>query len=243
LKLLVIGAKSDIAIATARVFAQNGYDLILAGRNISELILDANDIKIRYSINIELVEFDIEQFETHENFVKNINVNIIDGVLISVGYMQEQKVCEKNFNETLRTINVNFTGVVSILNIIANIFENRKSGFIIAISSVAGDRGRKTNYIYGSSKAGLSAYLSGLRGRLFSSQVQVLTVKPGFVNTRMTEKLKLPEKLTAEPEDIADAIFKAYKNRNNILYYLQIWKYIMLIIKHIPEFIFKRLSI
>ena len=157
--------------------------------------------------------------------------------------MADQKECETNWQKSFNTMNVNYIGAVSILNIIANDYEQNKDGFIVGISSVAGDRGRKTNYIYGSSKAAFSAYLGGLRNRLDSSGVSVLTVKPGFVATKMTQDLDLPEKLTAQPNDVAEDIFNAQQKKRNILYTKAIWQLIMLIIKHIPEFIFKRLSI
>jgi short-subunit dehydrogenase len=164
-------------------------------------------------------------------------------VIVAAGYMAEQKICENDWSETLNTINVNFTGAVSILNIVANDMEKNKNGFIVGISSVAGDRGRKANYIYGSSKAAFSAYLSGLRNRLFESKVQVLTVKPGFVATKMTAGLDLPEKLTANPEDVANDIYTAQQKSKDVLYTKGIWRLVMLIIKHIPEFIFKRMSL
>jgi len=121
--------------------------------------------------------------------------------------------------------------------------ESKRNGFIVGVSSVAGERGRKANYIYGSAKAGFSTYLSGLRNRLYESGVEVLTVKPGFVATKMTQDLDLPEKLTAEASEVAEDIFNAQQKGKNILYTKWIWKYIMLIIKHIPEFMFKKMSI
>jgi len=124
-----------------------------------------------------------------------------------------------------------------------NDFEKRKSGFIIGISSVAGDRGRKSNYIYGSAKAALTAYLSGLRNRLYVANVHVLTVKPGFVATKMTEGMDLPEKLTAQPEAVAEDIYRAQQKNKNVLYTKWIWRWVMLIIKVIPEWKFKRMSI
>jgi short-subunit dehydrogenase len=157
--------------------------------------------------------------------------------------MAEQKIAQNEWNQTLQTINVNYTGALSILNIVANDFEKERRGFIVGVSSVAGDRGRKANYTYGSAKAGFSAYLSGLRNRLYESGVQVLTVKPGFVNTKMTENLDLPQKLTAEPSDVAEDIYSAQQKGRNTLYTKPIWFFIMLIIKHIPEFIFKKMSI
>ena len=241
MRVLVIGAKSDIAKAVAREFAKNGQELILAGRKIDELDDFKKDLNIRYSVNVALKEFDITQFDTHQEFIDSVGDFSV--VVVAVGVMHNQKVCEKDFKKSLDTINVNFTGIVSILNIIANIFEAKKSGTIIAISSVAGDRGRKANYIYGASKAGLSTYLSGLRNRLFNSNVRVITVKPGFVYTKMTKHLKLPSKLTATPEVVAKDTFNAFLTKKDVIYTKKIWWTIMCIIKHIPEKIFKRMSI
>lgn len=240
--VLIIGAKSDIAKEVAREYAKNGYDLYLAARDTSSLEELATDIKVRSSVNIELKEFDITKFETHKEFYENLGEKPL-GVVLVAGYMNEQKVCEENWDETFNTINVNYTGAVSILNIVASDFEKERRGFIVGVSSVAGDRGRKANYIYGSSKAAFTAYLGGLRNRLFESGVNVLTVKPGFVNTKMTEDLDLPEKLTAQPQDVASDIFKAQQKGKDIIYTKSIWRLVMLIIKHIPEFMFKKMSI
>jgi len=240
--VLIVGAKSDIAKAVAREYAKNGYDLILAGRNIEELSGLAQDIAIRSDRKVSLKELDIVDFASHQAFYDTLEPKPL-GVIVCVGYMVDEKEAENNLTATLNTLHVNFTGCVSLLNVVANDFEKQKSGFIVGISSVAGDRGRKANYIYGSAKAGFSAYLSGLRNRLHVSGVQVLTVKPGFVNTKMTEGLDLPEKLTAQPEDVAKDIFTAQQKRKDVLYTKGIWKLIMLIIKHIPEFMFKKMSI
>ncbi len=240
--VLIIGAKSDIAKEVARVYAKNGYDLYLAARDASSLEELATDIKVRTDVKVELCEFDITKYETHKEFYESLAEKPL-GVVVVSGYMNEQKTCQEDWNESLNTINVNYTGAVSILNIIANDFEKDRRGFIIGVSSVAGDRGRKANYIYGSAKAAFSTYLSGLRNRLHESGVSVLTVKPGFVNTKMTQDLDLPEKLTAQPEDVANDIFNAQQKGRNILYTKSIWQLVMLIIKHIPEFMFKKMSI
>ena len=240
--VLIIGAKSDIAKEVAREYAKNGYDLYLAGRNIDEMKDFENDIKIRSKADVKLKEFDITDFESHEQFYNSLEPKPL-GVIVVAGYMAEQKTCENDWSKTLNTINVNFTGAVSILNIISNDMEQNKNGFIVGVSSVAGDRGRKANYIYGSAKAGFSAYLSGLRNRLYESGVKVLTVKPGFVNTKMTAKLDLPTKLTAQPEDVAKDIFTAQQKGKDILYTKPIWRVIMMIIKIIPEWKFKGMSI
>lgn len=240
--VLIIGAKSDIAKAVAREYAKNGYDLYLAARNVSELEGFKKDIEIRSNRRVELKEFDMVAFDSHQAFYDALEPKPI-GVIVAAGYMVDQKVAENSLADSLNTLHVNFTGCVSLLNVIANDFEKQKSGFIVGISSVAGDRGRKANYIYGSAKAGFSTYLSGLRNRLHVSGVQVLTVKPGFVNTKMTEGLDLPAKLTAEPEDVAHDIFNAQQKGKEVLYTKCIWKLIMLVIKHIPEFMFKKMSI
>jgi len=240
--VLIIGAKSDIAKEVARVYAKNGYNLYLAARNNEELKELKEDIEVRSGVEVKLKEFDITAYETHEGFYASLEERPL-GVIVVSGYMAEQKAAQNDWSKTLETINVNYTGAVSILNIVANDLEKERRGFIVGVSSVAGDRGRKANYIYGSAKAAFSAYLGGLRNRLFESGVQVLTVKPGFVATKMTENLDLSENLTAQPRDVAEDIFNAQQRGRNVLYTKTIWFFIMLIIKHIPEFIFKKMSI
>ena len=240
--LLIVGATSDIAKAVAREYAKHGYDLYLTARKPEELEALAQDIRIRSGCRVESMKLDILDFDSHRSFYESLNEKPM-GVISAVGYLGEQKKAENDFNEAKRIIDTNYTGVVSLFDIIANDFEKRKSGFIIAISSVAGDRGRKSNYLYGSAKAALSAYLSGLRNRLYDSQVQVLTVKPGFVATKMTEGMDLPQKLTAQPEEVARDIYEAQQKGKDVLYTKWIWKYIMLIIKLIPEWKFKGMSI
>ena len=137
---------------------------------------------------------------------------------------------------------INFSCVVSILDIIANDFEDRKDGIIVAISSTAGDRGRASRYHYCSAKAALNTYLSGLRNRLFTSNVRVITIKPGYCNTKMTDGMKLPSFLTSEPEDVSRSIFNAINSGKDISYVYKIWKWIMLIIKIIPEIIFQKIK-
>jgi len=159
------------------------------------------------------------------------------------GYLGEQAVAQSDFSEAQKIIDTNYTGAVSILNIVADDFEQRKSGAIIGISSVAGDRGRQSNYIYGSAKAALTAYLSGLRNRLAKSKLQVMTVKPGFVRTKMTANLPLPGPVTAKPHQVANDVFKAYRKQNDVIYTLWMWRYLMLVVRHIPEAIFKRMSL
>ena len=240
--VLIVGAKSDIAKELAKEYARNGYNLYLAARRSESLSDLSSDIRIRYGVDVQLKELDITDFQSHVGFYESLNPKPL-GVIVVSGYMADQKECEKDWAKTLNTINVNYTGPVSLLNIVANDMEQNKNGFIVGISSVAGDRGRKANYIYGSSKAAFSAYLSGLRNRLYDSNVQVLTVKPGFVNTKMTQGLNLPKRLTAEPRDVAVDIFKAQQNKKDVLYTKARWRLIMFIIKNIPEFMFKKLNV
>ena len=240
--ILIIGAKSDIAKATAKEYAKHGYDLYLAARNASELEAFANNINVQFERDVKCVELDILDYASHEAFYEDLEEKPL-GVISVVGYLGDQLKAQGDFSEAQKILDTNYTGVMSLLNIIANNFEKRKNGFIIGISSVAGDRGRKFNYIYGSSKAALTAYLSGLRNRLYDASVHVLTVKPGFVATKMTEGMDLPEKLTAQPEEVARNIYKAQQKGKNILYTKWMWRWIMLIIKYIPEFMFKKMSI
>jgi hypothetical protein len=240
--VLIVGAKSDIAKATAREFAKQGYDLYLAARNSNELEAFANDITVRTQRTVKTVELNILDYQSHQLFYDQLPEKPL-GVITAVGYLGNQKKAQSDFNEAKRIIDSNYTGVVSLLNIIAHDFKQRQSGFIVSISSVAGDRGRKSNYIYGSAKAALTVYLSGLRNRLYDAHVQVLTVKPGFVATKMTEGMDLPEKLTAQPDTVAKNIYNAQQKGKNVIYTKWIWRYIMLIIKMIPEWKFKRMSI
>lgn len=240
--VLIVGAKSDIAKEVARVYAKNGYDLYLASRHSDSLSDLAKDIQLRSSVKVQTKELDMVDFDSHEEFYNSLEPKPL-GVIVVSGYMTDQKKCENDFAKTLNTINVNYTGAVSLLNIVANDMEKNKNGFMVGISSVAGDRGRKANYIYGSSKAAFSAYLAGLRNRLFQSGVKVLTVKPGFVATKMTQNLDLPEKLTAQPEEVANDIYNAQQKGKDILYTKYIWRWVMMIIKNIPEVVFKRMSL
>lgn len=240
--ILIIGAKSDIAKALAHEYAKHGYDLYLAARDSAALATDRIDIDIRHKVGVETFELDITAYDSHLSFYESLSPKPA-GVISVVGYLGDQKSAETDFHEAEKIIATNFTGCVSLLNIVASDMERRGEGFIIGISSVAGDRGRKSNYVYGSAKAAFSEYLSGLRNRLANSGVHVLTVKPGFVNTKMTHDLDLPKKLTAEPKEVAADIYKAQQKKRNILYTKWFWRLIMLIIRHIPEPIFKKMNL
>jgi short-subunit dehydrogenase len=237
-----LGATSDVAVACAHEFATKGYNLYLAGRDIDTLNVMANDAAIRHRIEAKALKFDALQSETHQSFYESLNPKP-DVTVCVFGFMGDQQRSEQDWTACDKVIHSNYTGAVSILNAVANHYEANRKGVIVGVSSVAGERGRQSNYIYGSAKAGFTAYLSGLRNRLSKSDVHVVTVKPGFINTRMTEGLKLPKPLTAEPEHLGKAIFKAVKKRKNVIYVLPVWRLIMLIIRNIPEGIFKKLKL
>jgi len=240
--VLIIGAKSDIAKAIAMKYAEKGYNLYLAARQSGELEAFAKNINIRTEQSVQCCEFDALDYGSHEAFYHNLPEKPL-GVISAIGYLGKQQEAENDLSEVSKIINTNFTGIVSILNIVATDFAERKHGFIVGISSVAGDRGRKSNYFYGSAKAALSSYLSGLRNRLYDVNVDVLTVKPGFVATKMTEGMDLPEKLTATPFEVAEDIYQAQQKQKSILYTKGIWRWIMLVIRNIPEWKFKSMSL
>jgi len=237
--LLVLGARSDIGQAVAQEFARNGFDIILAARNVGNLSPVKSDLEIRFSIKTYLAEFDAENFDSHGEFYNSLPVKP-DVVLCVFGYLGGQKAAETDWNEAAKIVNVNYVGAVSILNLAANDFASRNQGTIIGISSVAGERGRQSNYIYGSAKGGFSIFLDGMRHRFANSDVNVITVKPGFVDTKMTAGMDLPKLLTAQPSGLAKAIFKAYKKGKGTIYFVRFWRPFMFIIRSIPEFIFKK---
>ncbi|MGN6402658.1 MAG: SDR family oxidoreductase [Flavisolibacter sp.] len=237
--VLILGATSDIGFAIAKKFASEKYDVQLAARNPGQLKPFQSDIEIRYGVRCSVHAFDAMDFNTHADFYNSLSPKPDVSVYV-IGYMNDNEKAVADWNETTKTIHTNFTGAVSILNIVAADYATRKSGTIVGISSVAGNRGRQSNYIYGSAKAAFTAYLSGLRNKLFHSHVHVLTVLPGFVYTKMTEDLQLPKLLTADPEVVATVVYNGVKKRKNIVYVKWFWRWIMFIITAIPESIFKK---
>lgn len=238
---LLLGAKSDVAKALAVLYAKEGHNLILAAKQVHDLIPFQKKIQDQYPIQIQLKEFDITQTQSHHLFYQNLHPKPLS-VILAIGYLGNQKTSEENWDETLHILSVNLIGAISILNIIALDFEEKKTGTIIGISSVAGDRGRKKNYTYGSAKAGLTTYLSGLRNRLYP-HTHVITIKPGFIYSKMTQHLKLPKLLTSTPLDVAKDILNAEKYKKNVVYSKWFWKFIMIIITHLPESLFKQKNI
>lgn len=240
--ILILGASSDMAVAIARKFAKEKYNILLAARNTTSLEALQQDLQIRFGVNVTIHAFDAERFDTHVTFYRSLPLQP-DIIVAVFGYLGEQEKAQTDWQEAARILHTNYTGAVSILNVVAEDYAARKKGIIVGISSVAGERGRQSNYIYGSAKAGFTAYLSGLRNRLFHAGVHVMSVQPGFVYTRMTEHLQLPPLLTAHPEAVADGIWKGVQQKKNTIYVKWLWRYIMLIIKMIPETIFKKLKL
>jgi len=237
--VLILGATSDIGYAIARRFAAEKYDVQLAARRTEPLQAFQSDLQIRYGVQCTIHAFDALQFETHRAFYNSLQPRP-DVTVYVIGYMKDNEAVIGNWDESLQTINANYSGAVSILNIVAADYESRKSGTIVGISSVAGERGRQSNYVYGSAKAAFTAYLSGLRNRMYHHNVHVMTVLPGFVYTKLTEHLKLPKPLTATPEQVADAVYNGVKAKKNVIYVKWFWRWIMKIIKNIPEPMFKK---
>jgi decaprenylphospho-beta-D-erythro-pentofuranosid-2-ulose 2-reductase len=244
--VVILGGASTVAQALAHVYAQAGYALVLADIDYEEVSRIAADVTLRHEVRCVPLYLDATAYDTHEIFVNTCTDHlggVPGGVILALGYMPEQAHAEADFALARRTFDTNVTGSVSLLERFAARFEARDGGFIVGLSSVAGDRGRKANYIYGASKAAMTCYLSGLRNRLHAAGVQVLTVKPGFMDTKMTYGMDLPGPLTAAPAAAARAIYRAQTKGKSMVYVSFPWRYIMMIIKSIPEWQFKKMDI
>lgn len=243
-QILIVGATSAIARGCAYAWAKQGQRLVLAGRDSAELARIASDIRLRFASNVQVAAIDLDSADTLAACWQAIEAahGPMDGVLMAAGWMPGDSEAMRRDAPALQVIARNFTGPVALLNAASDAFEARQRGFIVGIASVAGDRGRQSNYLYGAAKAGLSTYLAGLRNRLFAAGVPVLTVKPGFVDTRMT--WGLPGLfLVADPMRLGEQIVAAQAAGKHTVYLPSFWRLIMLIIQHVPEFVFKRLKL
>ena len=241
--VLILGATSAIASALAREFAAHKFDLVLGGRDREELSALASDLSLRHGVRAGILPFDALDTTPHASTLHSYLSEAGDtlaGAIVCIGYLGDQAKGQSDWEEARLILETNFTGCVSALNILANYFEPRRAGFICALSSVAGDRGRQSNYLYGAAKAGLTAYLQGLRNRLYRSKVTVITIKPGFVDTRMTYG-RPGLFLLASPESVAKGIYKAIGKRKDVVYLPGFWRFIMLLVQSIPEAVFKRM--
>jgi short-subunit dehydrogenase len=243
-KVLIVGATSAIAEATSRIFAGRGDALYLVARKREQLAAIAADLKVRGASTVDVEVMDANDVAAHGPMLKRATEALggLDTVLIAHGTLGDQKACEGSVDLTLQELSTNGVSTVAMLTPIAAMFESQKSGTIAVISSVAGDRGRQSNYVYGSAKALVSAFLSGLRQRLSKSGVAVLTIKPGFVDTPMTAAFpKGP--LWAKPQAVAQGIVNAIDRRAGVVYLPGFWWAIMFIIRAIPERIFQGLKL
>lgn len=243
--VLVAGATSAIARAVAAELARRGHALVLAARDLAEADALATDLRLRHGVAARGAAFDALDFASHAAFAADLIAaegGALEGVVVAFGWMGDAERARHEADEARRTIDVNFTAVVSLLTPLADHLERRGAGFACVVSSVAGDRGRQSNYVYGAAKGGLSVYLQGLRNRLFPAGVRVVTVKPGFVDTRMT--FGLPGTfLVAPPERVAAGIVKAIERGADEVYLPGFWRPVMMAIRAVPERIFKRLKL
>ena len=243
-KILIIGATSAIAEATARLWAAQGHSLYLLGRNAERLASMAADLKIRGGESTRFAVLDMNDFACHAALLDTAATALggIDIVLIAHGTLGNQKACEQDFAAALQELNTNAISVISLLTHLANRFEAQRHGSIVVISSVAGDRGRQSNYVYGTAKGAVTIFMQGLRQRLHKSGVQVLTIKPGFVDTPMTAEFK-KGLLWAKPEAIAQCIDAGVEKRRDVVYAPWFWWWMMNVIRSVPECVFKRLKL
>lgn len=239
--MLLLGGSSEIGLAIARRCAAEGAEIAIASRSVDRLEADAEDIRIRYGATVTLHEFDVLDIAHHAKFLDRLG-ELPEVAVCVIGMMGSQTRAEADHASAKRLMETNYIAPALLIAEIANRMEARNRGTIVGVSSVAGDRGRASNYIYGSAKAGFTAFLSGLRARLSSSEVHVITVKPGFVATRMTAGMRPPALLTAKPDEVGAAVVRAIGRKQNVIYVRPVWHPIMVLIGLIPERLFKKLK-
>ena len=242
--IVIFGATSAVAQQLAKIHAEKGDSMILIARNDSRLKSVAADLRSRGAAQVDCLTNNLDVISDHPDLLKNIGEKCTDisKYYFFYGTLPDQKSCEDSWESTNDAFTINFLSVASLLTHIANKVEKETNRGIIVVSSVAGDRGRQSNYIYGTSKGALTIFLQGLRNRLYKSNCTVTTIKPGFIDTPMTRDFK-KSILWATPEKVAQDIYKAARKGKNEIYTPNFWKLIMFIIKSIPETIFKRLSL
>jgi short-subunit dehydrogenase len=244
-RVLIIGATSAIATACARLWASEGSDFFLVARSADKLEQTAADLKARGAKAITVHEMDATDLSAHPAMLESclLALGQIDVALIAHGTLPDQKLCERDVSIAMQEFATNGTSVIALLTLLAQQFETQRWGSLAVISSVAGDRGRPSNYLYGAAKAAVSTFSEGLQARLFKVGVHVLTIKPGFVDTPMTKGLALPAALLAQPQQVAERIVAGIARKSPTLYTPGFWALIMLIIRSIPQPVFKRLNL
>lgn len=243
-RILVLGATSGIAEACIRLWANRGDTLFLVGRNAHRLAAVAADARTRGAASVDTAVADLDRTEFHGDLLAHAinSLGGLDVAYLALGVLGEQPRAEQSFNDAAQIIHTNYTAPVSLLTWLANYSAQRHAGTIAVLSSVAGERGRKSNYVYGSSKAGLTAFVDGLRNRVDREGVRVMTIKPGPVRTAMTEGMKGQEKF-ADVNKVAATIVKSIDRGQDIVYVPGQWRLIMAVIRAIPERIFKKLNL
>lgn len=243
MNVLILGATSAIAHETAKAYAAQGAALYLVGRNPQRLNANADDLKVAGAKQIQCQIVDLDDLSAHEAILKNADAALggLDAALLAWGTLGDQNASQAKVDEALRQFHTNGVSYISMLTLLGNYFEGRKQGVIGVISSVAGDRGRGSNYVYGAAKGAVSLFTGGLRARLAKAGVSVVTIKPGFVDTPMTAGMK-KNPLYASPQNVGSRIHKAMVGGENVVYTPSFWMLIMGIIRNIPERIFKKLS-
>ncbi len=244
-RVLIIGANSAIATACARIWAEEKCELFLVARNLKKLELTAADLRARGATAVTVHALEATAYADYPVMLDHSvsTLKQIDIALLCFGDLPVQKDSEQNTVLAIKAFEVNATSVIALMNVIALQLENQRCGTLAVLSSVAGDRGRPSNYLYGAAKAAVSAACEGLRARLFKVGVHVVTIKPGFVDTPMTRGLPLPGALLAQPGQVARQIVRAIERKTNTLYTPGFWQPIMFIIRNIPQALFKRLNL
>ncbi len=243
-RVVIVGATSAIALAIARELAARGARLFLVARRQDRLDAVTEDLAVRSGKDIQTYCLDLNEVSRHGEILAAAEKAMggVDAVVIAYGTLPNQKECEKSPELTLTELSTNALSTIALLTLVADRFESAGKGYIVVLSSVAGDRGRQSNYIYGAAKGTVSIFLQGLRNRLHSKGVKVVTVKPGFVDTPMTAGFQ-KNFLWAKPDAVGRAIVRAVERGKVIIYVPWFWRYIMIIIKAIPEAWFKRLRL
>jgi short-subunit dehydrogenase len=243
--ILIIGANSAISAACARIWAAEPAHFFLVARNAAKLDQVASDLRTSEANQVQTYTLDLNNLAAHESMLADAfsRLGRVDICLIAHGTRPDQAACQQDVEVALHEFSSNGLSVISLLSLLANRMEQQRQGCIAVISSVAGDRARPSNYLYGTAKAAVSTFCEGLRARLFKAGVHVLTIKPGFVDTPMTQGLALPKALIATPEQVAGDIVRAVEKKKNSIYTPAFWAGIMLIIRSIPTAVFKRFSL
>ncbi|MGI4853028.1 MAG: SDR family oxidoreductase [Janthinobacterium lividum] len=244
-RYLVLGATSGIAEATCRIWAAQGANLFLVGRSTERVEAVAADLRVRGAAYVDTAVLDLDDLTNHADLMAHAITSLggLDVAYLAVGVLGDQLKAEQDAAHAERILHTNLTAPVSMLTWLANFCVKQGHGTLAVLSSVAGDRGRKSNYVYGASKAGLTAFVDGLRNRVDREGVHVLTIKPGPVKTTMTAGMKGSEKF-ADPAKVAKTIADSIAaGKGGILYVPGIWWPIMTVVKAIPDSIFKKLNL